>query len=557
MLFSSPVNYLAGHALLRRQVPILIAIVVGLLLALRDLRRPGSKERPERAILVMVCVLMISLCTGGWVSGQRVSEDLQYAWVTPLAMSAFMPWRPTLTALVGVVSLVGIGLLQWGDVVVSAVPFWKLAELMAVGTSLGCVANQLQRHLWQALEQQTRALEASRQQYRTLVETTQAVPFQFDLVERRHTYVGPQAGVLLGCSTEEWLRPGFSADRIHPDDLALVELNEGRMRGPSDPPLEFRVRRDDGGWVWVRAIIGDHPEGAAVVSGFLLDVTHQRQMEFELQQAQKLESVGRLAAGVAHEINTPIQFVNDSVHFVRDAFTSLDPLLTQYAKAVVAAEEHGSAPLAREIREAEETADLAYARENVPKALDRALDGLDRVAALVRSMKEFAGTDRREKAPADLNHALASTLAIARNEYKYVADVETDFGDLPLVLCHVNELNQAFLNIIVNAAHAIADVVKDTGQRGRIRITTRRDGTGVVISVQDTGGGIPRDLRAKVFEPFFTTKGVGRGTGQGLSIARNAVVDKHGGQLTFESEPGRGTTFFIHLPVAEVPAMAA
>ncbi len=165
-------------------------------------------------------------------------------------------------------------------------------------------------------------------------------------------------------------------------------------------------------------------------------------------------------------------------------------------------------------------------------------------------MKEFAHPDQKEKAPADVNHALETTLEIARNEYKYVADVETDFRPLPPVYCHIGQLNQVFLNVIVNAAHAIGEVVKGTSRKGVIRVTTRPDVDQVVIAITDTGGGIPESIRAKIFDPFFTTKGVGKGTGQGLAIARSVVTDQHGGTLSFETNVGSGTTFFIRLPVA-------
>lgn len=281
-------------------------------------------------------------------------------------------------------------------------------------------------------------------------------------------------------------------------------------------------------------------------------------MEVELRQAQKLESVGRLASGVAHEINTPVQFISDSIHFVcdavRDLFTVIGKLETvrqsviDGAPATAAAEEASSA---------EERADMPYLLENIPKALERSLDGVRRVTTIVRSMKEFAHPDREEMAPLDLNRALDSTLTVARNEYKYVADVETFFGDLPCVVCHAGAINQTFLNIVVNAAHAIDEVVKVTGNRGRIRVRTFREGPYAVVAVEDDGTGIPEDLRARVFDPFFTTKEVGKGTGQGLSIARSIVVDKHGGKLDFTTEPGQGTTFYIRLPIEAVAASGA
>jgi signal transduction histidine kinase len=210
------------------------------------------------------------------------------------------------------------------------------------------------------------------------------------------------------------------------------------------------------------------------------------------------------------------------------------------------------------VQSAEEAADLPYLEENLPKALDRSLDGLERVATLVRSMKEFAHPEQKEKAFADLNHALSTTLTIARSEFKYVADVETDFGEVPQALCHVGELNQAFLNIIVNASHAIGDAVAGTENKGKLKIKTRHEGDSVMISISDSGGGIPVEVRSKIFEPFFTTKVLGKGTGQGLAIARSVVVDKHGGELTFETELGVGTTFFLRVPIgADQPSTLA
>jgi len=167
----------------------------------------------------------------------------------------------------------------------------------------------------------------------------------------------------------------------------------------------------------------------------------------------------------------------------------------------------------------------------------------------VRAMKDFAHPESKEKAAADLNKALLSTLAVARNELKCVADVETDLGDLPLVVCNISDLNQVFLNLLVNAAHAIGDVVKDTGKKGKIRVCTVAEGKTVLVTITDTGCGIPEGIRTKVFDPFFTTKGVGCGTGQGLAIARSVVVERHKGTLTFESEVGKGTSFYVRLPV--------
>jgi signal transduction histidine kinase len=280
------------------------------------------------------------------------------------------------------------------------------------------------------------------------------------------------------------------------------------------------------------------------------EIETRTRFEVELRHAQKLESVGRLAAGVAHEINTPVQFVSDSVQFVRAGVTELFGVVTKL-EAIERAVLAGGPPLALAAQAAEAAVDaeLPYLLEHIPIALDRALDGLDRVTRIVRSMKEFAHPDSKIMTVADLNHAVESTLTIARNEYKYVADLETELGDLPPVRCYLGELNQAVLNIVVNAAHAISDVVAGTDRKGRICVQTRRDGDDVVIAISDTGGGIPEAARDHIFDPFFTTKEVGKGTGQGLAIAHSVVVDKHHGQLGFQTELGKGTTFVIRLPI--------
>ena len=282
----------------------------------------------------------------------------------------------------------------------------------------------------------------------------------------------------------------------------------------------------------------------------MTEMAHRSRLEIELHQAQKLESVGRLAAGIAHEINTPIQFVSDSVHFVRDAVADLTAVVgkLQAVRASVLAGTQ-SEDVALEAIAAEEQADLPYLFENLPPAVERALEGLERVTTIVRSMKEFAHPDQKEMTAVALNRAVQNTIAISRNAYKLVADVETELEDLPPVVCHAGEVKQVVLNIIVNAAHAIEEVVRGTDRRGRITVRTHREAGDVVISIGDTGAGIPAAIQEQVFEPFFTTKEVGRGSGQGLAIARSVIVDKHHGQLTFETATGRGTTFHIRMPL--------
>lgn len=280
------------------------------------------------------------------------------------------------------------------------------------------------------------------------------------------------------------------------------------------------------------------------------DITGRLGLERELAQAQKLESIGQLAAGIAHEINTPTQFVGDNIRFLSDSFTDIGRVIEQYERLLSAAKT-GDCPhdLIETCEAANVGADLAYLVDEIPKALLQSAEGIDRVAKIVRAMKEFAHPGADDKVPADINKAIESTVTVARNEWKYVADLETKLDPaLPLVPCLVGEFNQVVLNMIVNATHAIADAVRGTGKKGTITISTARAGEFAEIRIADSGTGIPDSIRSKIFDPFFTTKDVGKGTGQGLAIARSVVVNKHGGTIVVESEMGKGTTFLIRLP---------
>jgi signal transduction histidine kinase len=279
-------------------------------------------------------------------------------------------------------------------------------------------------------------------------------------------------------------------------------------------------------------------------------VEHQR-MEVELRLSQKLEAIGQLAAGIAHEINTPIQFIGDTGRFLKGAFDDLVPILDTYAEIGQAART-GPVPAALldRVQAAELDADLEYLRERIPAAAGRISEGVTRVASIVGAMRTFA-LPSTDKAPVDIKESIVTTLIVAANEYKYVADVRTEFGPVPAVVCSAGDLNQVLLSLIVNAAHAIADGQAPGDERGVIEIKTRRQDEDVIISVADTGCGIAADVAGRVFDPFFTTKEVGRGTGQGLAIARAIVVDRHAGVLSFAPQPGGGTTFTIRLPLTQ------
>jgi PAS domain S-box-containing protein len=271
------------------------------------------------------------------------------------------------------------------------------------------------------------------------------------------------------------------------------------------------------------------------VVGIGFDITERKEVEARMASSDRLESIGRLAAGVAHEINTPIQYLNDSVSFIREG---VGELLAYIDKL------HAALP-----QKPAGDDDIEYMREELPPALTRVADGLSRIAEIVRSMKHFSHADQSEMGEVDLNAAIASTLVIARSEYKDCADLETFYGEIPKVTCHGGQINQVVLILVVNSAHAVADVVKKNGGRGRLVVQTSLKGEFVEIAISDTGGGIPEAIRERIFDPFFTTKEVGRGTGQGLSIARNVIVKGHGGELDFETAIGTGTTFYVRLPV--------
>jgi PAS domain S-box-containing protein len=326
---------------------------------------------------------------------------------------------------------------------------------------------------------------------------------------------------------------------------------------------DVQYTRPDGKEGFLNITVNPFAGAPAKRAGFLLvaeDVTERKILQGQLGHAQKMEAIGHLAAGIAHEINTPTQYVGDNARFLQESFTDLADLLAQYQTLLDAAETGHTPPeLVAQIKEAADAADVDYLLEEIPAAIAQSLEGIDRVSKIVRAMKEFSHPGVEKKTALDINHAIDSTLTVARNEWKYVADVETDFAaDLPLVPCLPGEFNQAILNIIINAAHAItATNTNGHNHRGVIAISTRRDGDWAEIRIRDSGTGIPKEVQSRIFDPFFTTKDVGKGTGQGLAISHNVIVEKHQGVITFETEPGRGTTFLVRLPIAPETARAA
>jgi PAS domain S-box-containing protein len=345
----------------------------------------------------------------------------------------------------------------------------------------------------------------------------------------------------------KWISPDIEAELN-----SWLRIEKGGRR--SDVLFEKDGNQHFLGFSVNRVTFAKEKSAGLLITG--VDITERRHLEDQLRQAQKLEAIGQLAAGIAHEINTPTQYVGDNTTFIKQSWTAISDL-ARLAQRIDEESQAGSvsveatAQLHRCIKEA----DLDYLLAEMPKAIDQSLEGVQRVAKIVHAMKEFSHPGSEQKAPLDINRAIETTITVARNEWKYVSEVETSFDpELPLVHCHAGEFNQVILNLLINAAHAIRQVVGDGSDgKGKIRVVTSHDANSVEIAIQDTGCGIPQSIQSRIFEPFFTTKPVGQGTGQGLTLAHTIIVRRHGGRIWVETIEGKGTTFFVRLPISPSP----
>ncbi|PYJ02875.1 MAG: hypothetical protein DME25_14705, partial [Verrucomicrobia bacterium] len=432
----------------------------------------------------------------------------------------------------------------------------QLANSMTAKWHLLQQARSQMDHLETIVRQRTEELRGSEERFRLITEN---VADLIAIVDSRGQplYNSPSYQRLLGYTAQELKAPG-ALEQIHPDDRerVLTDVRQTLENGVGQT-LEYRMQHKDGSWRTLESHGALSRNAAGAIEGVLTvarDVTQRKMLEVQLRHAQKLESIGQLAAGIAHEINTPTQFIGDNARFLKDAFTDLNRVLQrqhqllQAIKAKTVTEE-----MVCEVEKVATAADIDYLAAEIPKAIQQSLDGVDRVARIVGAMKEFSHPGTNEKTLVDLNRSIESTLTICCNEWKYVAEMITDLDpNLPSVPCLPAEINQTILNVVVNAAHAIADVVGDgSNGKGTIRVSTRHDGDWAEIRIRDTGTGIPEPARNRVFDPFFTTKGVGKGTGQGLAMAHHVVAERHGGRISFETEMGRGTTFLIRLPLPQ------
>lgn len=368
---------------------------------------------------------------------------------------------------------------------------------------------------------------------------------------------GFQVEDIVGQRLDEWIEPGESQDEFARLVAGLTQSQGEKMAGRT---VELTaLRRGVEPFPIELSISSLQIKGQWHAIGIMRDITERKRaeqerqlMEVQLRQAQKLESIGQLAAGISHEINTPSQFVGDNIQFLKEAIQDLEKLRADYRALVEGVESGGDVmPLVQQVRAREQEIDLEFLNEEVPRAIEQSLEGVGRIGKIVRAMKEFSHPGEVNKVMSDINRAIRTTMEVSRNEWKYVAQVDLDLAEgLPQVAVVPDMINQVFLNLIVNAAHAIADSQQVGGSKpGTIRISTRQRDKVIEIRISDTGTGVPEEIKGRIFDPFFTTKEVGKGTGQGLCIAYTSVVEQHAGQLVVEDNPQGGAVFIVTLPL--------
>lgn len=415
-------------------------------------------------------------------------------------------------------------------------------------------------------ERAEQALQQSEECFRLMVE--QVLDYAIFMLDPDGRVATWNAGAehIKGYTAPEIIGKSFSCFFTPEDNAAgkpLDLLRRAREKGRVVDQV-WNVRKD-GSRFWAQVALTATRDKKGQLYGFT-KITHdlserrqaeeeRQQIELKLRQAQKLEAIGQLAAGIAHEINTPIQYAEHNLRFLNESFDGLKQLLDHYQILLLAAQA-GNVPqqLVQEVKELITKVDAASLVGEIPAAIGEALQGTERISKIVRAMKEFShpGTGNKDKPePTNLNQAIESTITIARNEWKYVAEMVTEFDpNMPPVPMFAGEFNQVILNLLVNAAHAIADALgKGSRNKGTITVSTHHDNGWAEVRVRDTGTGIPKNIQHRIFEPFFTTKAVGKGTGQGLALARSVIMERHRGELRFETEVGKGACFIIRLPL--------
>jgi len=411
------------------------------------------------------------------------------------------------------------------------------------------LASLRAKYLGKSVEEGTRSLSAARQDSEQLISAIESMLVGLNR-EGEIMRWNSHSEKLFGLSHAEVEGLKLTELPIHWDDPR--EISQLTRENTKRFETAFRDLQGEHRFIGVSsyAVIHNGERNGTLILGS--DLTEHRALESQLGQVQKLEAVGQLAAGVAHEINTPMQYLGDNLDFLEKKVAQLAPLMTVLKQLSDGNGDNESQDSALDTLVT--VAKKIKAKKFVNDLLDAIIDsrdGVHHVSKIVRAMKEFAHPGQEEKMSVDLNRALESTIAVSTNEWKYVAEIATEFDtSSPTVTALPVELNQVFLDILVNAAHAVSDATDDgAAGKGKITVATKSLGDVVQVSISDSGVGIPEDVQKRIFEPFFTTKEVGKGTGQGLSIAHSVIVKKHGGRLWCDSTPGVGTTFYMQIPV--------
>jgi len=398
-----------------------------------------------------------------------------------------------------------------------------------------------------------RVLESG-QWYRSIAET--ASDGIVIVQDQAVVFANSAAEAIFGFGTEEMLGHDLSslAAGVNLLDRSHLDSSGERPARGSPAPMEIAAKHRSGRDIILEVSVSEFaPLGQDKrLTVLIRDVTQRKTLETQRAQAQKMESIGQLAAGVAHEINTPIQYIGDNMAFLQESYQKLELLLNAYGELLdEVPASHALQPRIDHIAKLHSQFNIAYLRREAPRAIEQSLEGLEQVASIVATMRDFSHPGSPEMTPTDVNYLIEGATVISRNGWKYVADLQMDLDpNLSHVVCSPGELRQVLLNLIVNATDAITDAIQPGSlQKGLIRIASRQDGEIAEIRVKDSGIGIPEAIRAKVFDPFFTTKEVGKGSGQGLALAYTTIVSRHAGSIEFESEVGVGTTFVVRLPI--------
>jgi PAS domain S-box-containing protein len=416
--------------------------------------------------------------------------------------------------------------------------------------------SDLEREI-QNKENLFKQLHDSAEGLRVLTNSVNGVIWEADPKTMTYIYISDQVEKIIGYKSEDYLsgKLRFGGQKVNDGATPISELMKQNFAGKDNFVLEYQGYRKDKTLIWMRNTVSKifHQGELVKIRGVFFDITAEKKlekqrvlMEGQLKHAQKMEAIGQLAAGIAHEINTPAQFVGDNLSFISDSTKDSTKYHQQLEKMIHKLDDK---ELNEQLNKVKEQFDIAFIEDEAPLAIEQSIEGISRVSKIVSAMKDFSHPGKEDKQKIDLNRAIESTSIVARNEWKYLADLQFDFAkELPLVNCYPGEINQVILNMIVNACHAIEDATSGKS-KGNILVTTMKKDQKVVIKIRDDGAGMPKNVLERIFDPFFTTKEVGQGTGQGLSLAYAVIVEKHAGHIYAESIPGSATTFTIELPL--------